>query len=141
MFSNFYLNFAGDVAINSSTNLNKQRYHQLNIQQIQHRIKLITTPFKLCWGQPDLPLIINVLYYSKLFLNHYYFSNFIFKNQLWSYYQLTSFKCKPPFQADFHCRGYLAQIWFVINVPKQVTKPKGYVATLITLILIIRSWT
>jgi hypothetical protein len=35
----------------------------------------------------------------------------------------------------------LAQIRFVINVPKQVTKPKGYVATLITLILIIRSWT
>ncbi len=35
----------------------------------------------------------------------------------------------------------LAQIRFVINVPEQVTKPKGYVATLITLILIIRSWT
>ncbi len=34
-----------------------------------------------------------------------------------------------------------AQIRFVINVPKQVTKPKGYVATLIMLILIIRSWT
>ena len=35
----------------------------------------------------------------------------------------------------------LAQIRFVINVPKQVMKPKGYIATLITLILIIRSWT
>ncbi len=33
----------------------------------------------------------------------------------------------------------LAQSRFVINVPKQVTKLKGYVATLITLILIIRS--
>jgi hypothetical protein len=36
-------------------------------------------------------------------------------------------------------RVCLAQIRFVINVPKQVTKPKGYVATLITLILIISS--
>ena len=35
----------------------------------------------------------------------------------------------------------LAQIRFVINVPKQVTKPKGYVAALTTLILLIRSWT
>ncbi len=34
----------------------------------------------------------------------------------------------------------LAQIQFVINIPKQVMKPKGYIATLITLILIIRSW-
>ena len=33
----------------------------------------------------------------------------------------------------------LAQIRFVINVPKQVMKPKGYIATLIMLILIIRS--
>ncbi len=33
----------------------------------------------------------------------------------------------------------LAQIQVVINVPKQVMKPKGYGATLITLILIIRS--
>jgi hypothetical protein len=33
----------------------------------------------------------------------------------------------------------LAQIRFVINAPKQVTKPKGYVAALITLILLIRS--
>ncbi len=35
----------------------------------------------------------------------------------------------------------LAQIRFVLNVPKQVTKPKGYVAALVTLILLIRSWT
>ena len=39
----------------------------------------------------------------------------------------------------FNIHVCLAQIRFVINVPKQVTKPKGYVATLTTLILIIRS--
>jgi hypothetical protein len=33
----------------------------------------------------------------------------------------------------------LAQIRFVINVPKQAMKPTGYIATLIPLILIIRS--
>ena len=33
----------------------------------------------------------------------------------------------------------LAQIRFVINAQKQVTKPKGYVAALSTLILLIRS--
>ncbi len=31
----------------------------------------------------------------------------------------------------------LAQIRFVINAPKQVTKPKGYVAALSTLILVL----
>jgi hypothetical protein len=35
----------------------------------------------------------------------------------------------------------LAQIRFVINIPKQVIKSKDYIATLITLIMIIRSWT
>jgi hypothetical protein len=33
----------------------------------------------------------------------------------------------------------LAQIRFVINAPKHVTKPKGYVAALVTLISLIRS--
>jgi hypothetical protein len=45
--------------------------------------------------------------------------------------------------ADILCKIYFcsAQIWFVINVPKQVMKPKGYIAALVMLILIIRSWT
>jgi hypothetical protein len=49
MFSKFYLNFAGDVAIN---------FHQVHVtalpsvtQQIHHRITLIPTPFTLCQGQ------------------------------------------------------------------------------------------
>ncbi len=39
------------------------------------------------------------------------------------------------------CYICLAQIWFVIIAPKQVMKPKVYIAALVMLILIIRSWT
>ena len=97
-----------------------------------------TNPFYTLPGTTCPPMLILNVLYSKLFLN-IFISNFTLK-LIWSYYQLTSFKCKPPFQVDFHCRGCLAQIRFVINVPKQVTKPKGYVAALNTLILLIRSW-
>ena len=54
-FQIFYLNFAGDVAIN---------FHQVHvtalpsvIQQIHYRIMLISTPFKLCRGQPEFMMI------------------------------------------------------------------------------------
>ena len=79
--------------------------------------KLIPTPLKLCRGQLD-PTSIPKCFVCIIII-------FQFRKLLWSYYQLTSFKCKPSFQVDFHCRGCLAQIRFVINAPKQVTKPKG----------------
>jgi len=50
----------------------------------------------------------------------------------------TQIKLKRTF---IYCYICLAQIWFEINVLKQVMKLKGYIATLIMLILIIRSWT
>ncbi len=43
------------------------------------------------------------------------------------------------FKLFYDLNECLAQIRFVINAPKQVTKPKGYVAALVTLILLIRS--
>ncbi len=104
--------------------------------------KLIPTPSKLCRGQLDPTSILKCFVCIPIICSNIII-NFFFqpRKSLWSYYQVTSFKCKPSFQVDFHCRGCLAQIWFVINAPKQVTKPKGYVAALITLILLIRSWT
>ncbi len=40
-----------------------------NLQPIQHRTTLIPTPFKLCRGQPDPTLILNVLY-PKFFMTN-----------------------------------------------------------------------
>ena len=64
-----------------------------------------------------------------------YFNAFDLNNVLFETQNLLLFQNSIVLH-PYEC---LAQIRFVINAPKQVTKPKGYVAALSTLILLIRS--
>ena len=59
---------------------------------------------------------------------------FFGSSTLRSYFNFLDLEFQQKYLFKFLTNLCLAQIRFVINVPKQVTKPKGYVATLITLV-------